>query len=169
VERAKRSATATKRGSQKAKVGLVAVISVTACMALASCSSQSSSRSVAAYCRTFYQQGTQFRSEFMNANSSSDPLSGVVDLISAPAQLANFFGDLAEVAPTSIEPQVAQIQAAFQQEVNGATSDLTNPLGGLIGAFASAIETGPAWEAVNNWTDTNCGPPPGTKWLSASS
>jgi hypothetical protein len=92
----------------------------------------------------------------------------MVDVISAPAQLADFFGDLAAVAPSSIQPQVAQIQAAFQKEVNGATGDLTNPLGGIITGIASAIETGPAFQQVNNWTETNCGPPPGTKWLNGS-
>lgn len=135
-------------------------------LGLSGCSS--STNSVAAYCRTFYQKGTQFRNEFLNGDASKDPLGTIVDLISAPAQLADFFGDLKAVAPASIEPQVAQIQTAFQKEVNGATGDLTNPIGGLITGIASAIETGPAWNAVNNWTETNCGPPPGTKWLSGS-
>lgn len=135
---------------------------------LSGCSSSTSTRSVAAYCTTFYQKGTQFRNQFLNADASNDPLAAIVGLISAPAQLADFFGDLATVAPLSIEPQVAEIQAAFQREVNDATKDLTNPVGGVITGIASAIETGPAWDAVNNWTGTNCGPPPGTKWLDGS-
>jgi hypothetical protein len=139
---------------------------LSACI-LGGCSS--STNSVASYCQTFYRQGTQFRSQFQNSNSSSDPLGALASLLTAPSQLATFFGNLAAVAPASIQPQVAQIQHAFQQEVNNAGQDITDPLGGIVSGLASAIETGPAWTAVNNWTDSNCGPPPGTKWLSGSS
>jgi hypothetical protein len=82
--------------------------------------------------------------------------------------MATFFGQLDAVAPQSIEPDVAQIQQAFQQEINNAGQDITNPIAGLIGGLASSIETAPAWTAVNNWTNANCGPPPGTKWVSGS-
>jgi hypothetical protein len=124
----------------------------------------SSDRSVAAYCTAFYQQGTKFRSQYEDPNSKN-PLNLIVSLISAPQQLATFFGNLAEVAPNSISPQVSQIQNAFQQEANNMGRDATNPLGGLISGVVSSIETGPAFQAVNTWTDTNCGPPPGTRWL----
>lgn len=123
-----------------------------------------SNRSVSAYCSTFYQQGTKFRSQYANPNSQN-PLNLIVSLISAPQQLATFFGNLAAVAPDSISSQVSQIQNAFQQEANNLGQDATNPLSGIISGVVSSIETGPAFEAVNTWTDTNCGPPPGTKWL----
>lgn len=134
---------------------------------LGGCSTDSSARSVSAYCKTFYQRGTEFRSQFQGsgANGSQNPLKAIVSLITVPAQLADFFGALDKVAPPDIEPQVAQIQQAFQNEIDNATKDITNPVGGFIEGLASAIETGPAWNAVNNWTDANCGPPPGTKWL----
>jgi hypothetical protein len=110
------------------------------------------------------------RDEFQGVDEhmTQDPLAGIVALVTAPAQLADFFGKLDAVAPTSIEPEVRQIQQAFQQEVNNATKDLTNPVGGVISGLASAIETGPAWTSVNRWTESNCGPPPGTKWLKGS-
>jgi hypothetical protein len=112
----------------------------------------------------FYQQGTKFRSQFAHPNSQN-PLNLIVSLISAPQQLASFFGDLADVAPDSISSQVSDIQNAFQQEANNLGNDATNPLGGILNGVISGIEAGPAFEAVNNWTDENCGPPPGTKWL----
>lgn len=46
--------------------------------------------------------------------------------------------------------------------------DITDPLGGLVSGVAEAIEADPAWDAVNSWTDTNCGPPPRTKWMNGS-
>jgi len=133
---------------------------------LGGCSSET--RSVTAYCQTFYQKGTQLRSQFQGAanNMSRNPLAGIVSLLTAPSQLATFFGELDKVAPPEIEPQVAQIQQAFQQEVDNATKDITNPVGGIISGLASAIATGPAWTQVGSWTGANCGPPPGTKWLS---
>ena len=133
---------------------------------LSGCSS--SPRSISAYCTTFYQKGTQFRNEYLNTNASADPLGAIVAIVTAPSQLADFFGELDAVAPSSIEPDIAQIHGAFKKEVDGATGDLTNPVGGLLNGLASAIETGPAWNAVNSWTESNCGPPPGTKWLSGS-
>lgn len=151
-----------------ASLAVAVVVLLSACV-LGGCSS--STRSVTAYCQTFYRQGTQFRNQVQTSdnNMSQNPLGGIISLLTVPSRLATFFGQLDSVAPPSIEPQVAQIQQAFQQEVNNATKDITNPVGGLLDGLASAIETGPAWTAVNNWTDTNCGPPPGTKWLSGSS
>jgi hypothetical protein len=137
-------------------VGLAALV-------FSSCSS-TSDRSTAAYCTTFYQQGTQLRSQFTDSNSQN-PLNQLVSLIGAPQQLATFFRNLAAVAPNSISSQVSAIQDAFQQEANNAGSDAADPLGGIVSGLVSSIETGPAFEAVNNWTDSNCGPPPGTKWL----
>jgi len=152
----------------------IAVISVTLAVLMSACilgGCSNSTNSVAAYCQTFFQKGTQLRNQFRNSdnNMSQDPLSGIVSLLTAPSQLATFFAELQAVAPSSIEPQVAQIQQAFQQEANSAGQDASDPLGGLIGGLASAVETGPAWSAVNSWTDANCGPPPGTKWLNGSS
>lgn len=128
-----------------------------------------STRSVASYCQTFYQQGTQLRNGWQSADDamSQDPLGGLITVAAVPSQLATFFGQLDSVAPQSIEPDVSQIQQALQQEVNNAGQDITNPISGLIGGLASSIETAPAWAAVNNWTDSHCGPPPGAKWLNA--
>jgi hypothetical protein len=151
-------------------VPLVAIaVLLLAAGALGGCSS-ASTRSVAAYCHTFYQQGTQLRNQWQGVgnNMNRDPLGALVSLVAAPSQMATLFGQLDEVAPQSIEPDVAQIQQALQQEVNNAGQDITNPIVGVIGGLASSIATAPAWTAVNHWTDTNCGPPPGTKWLSGS-
>lgn len=154
---------AARNAGYVAKVGMVGIVALLG-LGLSGCSS-SSARSVATYCTTFYQKGGQLRNEFLSASAKKDPLIAIVDLITAPAQLADFFGDLATVAPQTIETQVQQIQKAFQKEVDNATGDISNPVGGIISGLASAIETGPAWSAVTHWTDTNCGPPPGTKWL----
>ena len=151
------------RGATGALLVAVAMLLLTA-VAFGGCSSASPS-SVAAYCHTFYQQGTQLRNQWQSVdnNMNQDPLEGIVTVIAVPGQLASFFGQLEAAAPSSIEPEVAQIQQAFQNEVNDAGQNVTDPIAGLIGGLASSIETAPAWTAVNNWTEANCGPPPGTK------
>lgn len=73
-----------------------------------------------------------------------------------PVQLANFFGKLAAVAPQSIEPDVQDLQTAFQQEANNLGNDATDPLGGMVAGITESLEYAPAWNAVNNWTQANC-------------
>ena len=111
---------------------------------------------MAAYCQTFIQRGGQIRSEFSNSDVSADPLGTIADLFSVPVQLANFFGKLAAVAPQSIEPDVQDLQTAFQQEANNLGNDATDPLGGMVAGITESLEYAPAWNAVNNWTQANC-------------
>ena len=70
-------------------------------------------------------------------------------------RLANFFQKLAAVAPDSIEPDVQDLQNTFQQEANNLGNDMTDPLGGLASGIAESLEYAPAWNAVNNWTESN--------------
>jgi hypothetical protein len=115
-------------------------------------------RSVAAYCNVFYGQGSAIRSEYSNVNAQSDPIGALGAIFSAPDQLANFFGQLENVAPMTIEPDVATIHQAFQQEANELTSD---PVEALLGGLVVGAATSGASNRVNQWTLQNCGPPPG--------
>ena len=84
-------------------------------------------RSVSAYCRVFYNQGTQAGNGLNQAdnNLSSDPWDSVVDSLSTPEQQAQFFKKLNAVAPHYIEPDVAIVHHAFQQEADsGMTTGL---------------------------------------------
>jgi len=114
-------------------------------------------RSVRAYCKTFYSKGKQFRLEY-SITSSNDPLRSLANMMSAPQQLANFFGQLDSVAPMTIEPAVATIQKAFQSQMNQLESGnlFTMLFGGLIdrGVSQNAVNE------VNQYTLQNCGSPP---------
>jgi hypothetical protein len=144
---------------------MVSLATVGAPLSLCSCGS---GRSVAAYCETFYRQGTALRDQWAGS-SNRDPLDALLTLFEAPQQLELFFARLDSVAPGSIEPDVAAVQQAFKQEVSSLGSAATNPLGGILGGLVSGIANAPAFQAVDNWTSQNCGPPPGTKWLSGDS
>ena len=116
-------------------------------------------RSVEAYCAVFYGEGGQIRSEYTGLNSQSDPIDSLGAILSAPSQISGFFQQLENVAPMSIEPDVAILQQAFQQEANDLISD---PIGGLLGGLEDSAATNAAANSVNQWTLQNCGPPPGT-------
>jgi hypothetical protein len=126
-----------------------------------------SRRSIAAYCETFYRQGTELRSQWaaIDKNTNQDPLATLVALFGAPQQLEVFFARLDKVAPDSIEPDVAAVQQSFQQEVDGVGSAASNPFGAVLGGLVSGLANVPSFQAVDTWTEANCGPPPGTKWL----
>jgi hypothetical protein len=85
--------------SPRLRVVLAVTALAASAVALDACSS-SGGRSVSAYCQTFYEQGTQFRNEYIkaDANMSQDPLAGLAAVITAPTQLAVFFGRLDAVA-----------------------------------------------------------------------
>jgi len=74
-------------------------------------------RSVSAYCSTFYGDGQKIRSEY-SVNFANNPVKNIVNLITAPQQLATFFGKLAAVSPMDIEPSVVVLQHSFQKEAD---------------------------------------------------
>jgi hypothetical protein len=115
-------------------------------------------RSAAAYCGVFYGQGSVIRSEYSNVNAQSDPIGALGAIFSAPDQLADFFGQLENVAPMTIEPDVATIQQAFQQEANELTSD---PVEALLKGLVDGEATSGASDRTNQWTLQNCGAPLG--------
>ncbi|MGY1728095.1 hypothetical protein ACI79J_14090 [Geodermatophilus sp. SYSU D01062] len=136
--------------------GLVAVsVTLTAC---------GQGRSVEAYCDVFYGEGQELRDAWTQAGNTDDPLAGMAAMFSAPRDLATFFGRLAEVAPDEIEPDVAALHDAFQEQADSLGSQagelMDNPLGALAGAFAAGLSTSGAEQRVNQYTLDNCGPPP---------
>lgn len=116
-------------------------------------------RSASAYCSTFYGDGQKFRSEY-SVNFASNPIKNIVNLISAPQQLATFFGKLAAVSPMDIEPSVVVLQHSFQREADSMGVSVLNPLAGLASGLVTGVEAVPATSAVNSWTLSHCGPPP---------
>lgn len=116
------------------------------------------SGSVAAYCKVFYGDGQQLRSEYQV--NSGQPLQELADMLSAPAQLVSFFGKLDAVAPPSIEPDVGQLQQALQQESSGEGGDLSDPLAGLASGLVDGLASEPAYSVVNSWTEQSYAPAP---------
>lgn len=140
---------------------LAAAAALGATVGLAACGSN---RSVEAYCSVFYGEGQQLRSQWAAAGSSEDPFAGLAAVFSAPRDLAVFFDKLDKVAPEEIEPDVAELRDAFQQQADSLGSQaggvLDNPLGALAGSLAAGLSTAGVEQRVDDYTLKNCGPPP---------
>lgn len=117
-------------------------------------------RSVAAYCHVFYGTGAKLRDSYASATYANDPLQALGTILSAPSQLANFLGQLAAVAPMIIEPAVATLQQAFQEEAGEAGGAVSDPLGALFGGLVAGMASEQAAQEVTQWTLAHCGPPP---------
>lgn len=131
----------------------------------------SSGRSVAAYCRTFYATATKIRAQYTAVTKEipSDPFAAIGSLLDSPNVLAQFFTRLEQVAPTTIEPAVATLQKSFARESTVEGQAVTNPLAALGDGLLNGLSSMGAYTQVTHWTTSNCGPPPGTKWLTGGS
>ena len=138
--------------------GLVSAAVLTGC---------GSGRSVEAYCSTFYGEGQELRQRWLDTNAEGDPVAGLAQLFSAPRDLAVFFGELSDVAPEEIQPDVETVRDTFQRQADSLgdkAGDIASGPMGLFGALAGDLATGlaaaPAMQRVDTWTSQNCGPPP---------
>lgn len=114
-----------------------------------------STRSVSAYCKTFFEYGKQLRAEYQGAQNS-DLLTQAAKAIEAPQELATFFSRLDKVAPSDIEPDIAVIRNAFQKESDNLGPAAANPLAGLITNLLTGLTSTGSWQRVNDWTDEHC-------------
>ncbi|TFV88575.1 hypothetical protein [Blastococcus sp. CT_GayMR16] len=121
-------------------------------------------RSVEAYCETFYGEGQELRQQWIDAGNTEDPFAAMGTIFSAPRDLAAFFDRLEKVAPDDIQPDVAQLRDAFQQQADSmgdtAAGMFSNPLGTALGSLAAGMSTSGASQRVDAYTLENCGPPP---------
>lgn len=154
----------TTRGAAAAL--LVAVYALTACTSEAPTPTASgpdvasTERSEASYCKTFYEEGEQFRRTYQNIDPDSDPVAAAIVLLGAPQEAALFFGKLRKVAPDQIEPDVAVMQSTLQRVSDNLGKNATDPIAAMIEAIAVSASTKGSEERINAFTLANCGPPP---------
>jgi len=98
-------------------------------------------RSVASYCKVYKEQDAKI------AKSQGDTYSVAVFSHSSnnPADFANAFSKLEEVAPNDIQPDVKTLKQLFQKIDSDPSQNMSASLSGL-GAESS----------VKDWTDQNC-------------
>jgi hypothetical protein len=139
-----------RRISWRLALAVIGVLALTGCA--------SSGRSVKAYCKTFYQQGSAIRAEY--SQKQQDPLTSLASLVAAPQELSTFFARLDKVAPDDIEPDIAVLQRSFQQSSDGLGAAALSPLGGMVSGLVNGLSSSASYTRVDQWTSQNCGPPP---------
>src|SRR6266545_4079134 len=117
-------------------------------------------RSVAAYCKTFYGEGSKIRAQSEDAVRSNNSIEQMATVFEAPSQLYQFFKKLDDVAPEDIQPDVETLRDAFKQQADSIGGDAGDPIGGMVGGLARGLASAGATQRVDKWTLDNCGPPP---------
>lgn len=149
------SSAAWRRAGRTAALVLSLLLAV---VALPGCSD---GRSVAAYCRTFLQEGERFRASYAGTDADSDPVGALVKVLAAPQELALIFKKLQKVAPGEIEDDVEVLQKAFQKIADDAAANGANPVQGVLEAVVLGATTKAPADRVDAYTAANCDPLPG--------
>jgi hypothetical protein len=122
--------------------------------------SSPSERSVDAYCATFYGEGSELHNQWA-ASSGGDPLTQVVTLVAVPGDMAVFFDKLDKVAPDDIEPDVAAVRDSLKRQLDSLGSvSASDPLSTVLQQFMIGMSSNGSWQRVNDYTASNCEPPP---------
>ncbi|MBX6388683.1 MAG: hypothetical protein IRZ08_06735 [Frankia sp.] len=111
------------------------------------------------YCDTFWSQVESFQSQ-MEGAQDADALTQVAAVVAAPQELATMFGRLAKVAPEEIEPDVAVIRDAFQEQADNMGDTFSDPFGTLLSGLLSSAQIEGSWQRVDDFTIENCGTNP---------
>jgi hypothetical protein len=108
------------------------------------------------FCRTLAQQEAKYLHTYGNP-STTNPLADLVDVVSAIGQWVPIFQALQQNSPPSIEPQVANIVSALQQEEQEAGNEQSNPFGALVAGLMTGIESSGSWQQVSAYAAAHCG------------
>lgn len=122
--------------------------------------SGSSRRSVDAYCSTFYGEGTRLHDQWA-AGAEGDVLTQSVTLLAASGDMVVFFDKLDKVAPQDIEPDVAAVRDSLKRQLDSLGSvDVRDPLSTAFQQLLIGASSSGSWQRVDDYTTSNCGPPP---------
>lgn len=114
-------------------------------------------RSVESYCQTWKNEGEKLHKKWADQQAGGDPGSSISMLFGAPADLAEFFDKLDEVAPKDIEPDVARYRDAWQKVSDLLGENATDPLSFLMASLMVSSQSKGAETRINKWTQNNCG------------
>lgn len=119
-------------------------------------------RTVKSFCSTYESGKEQLlqqwsQQENQNSDSFSKLVNGFATVAGEPADLANLFGKLDNVAPNDIEPDVATLRDAFKKESDAMDSMAGgNILGGLGSGLMLGLSTQGAFNRVGVYITKNC-------------
>lgn len=141
---------ATTRGRIIAALAGVAVLAIGVPVAVTAASKPS--RSVDAFCGTYYQQ--MHKMWDMAHMQTGTPLGDAFQYGAAVSEMPVMFDALDKVAPDTIEPDVANIYQALQNAEQSAGSG--DALSALAGGLAATFESMGSWENFTLYVQNNC-------------
>jgi hypothetical protein len=137
-------------GRARLIAGAIAVLLCIITVASVAAAASGPTRSVKAFCTTYYTQVNKIWQ--MGHMKTGSELGDAFQSVAAVSELPVMFNALDKVAPDTIEPDVANISASFQQVEQSANGTLS----GLGGALAASIMSAGSWENFTQYTNANC-------------
>jgi hypothetical protein len=145
-----------------ARIALVALLAAVAAW-LSSCGG--SSRSNAAVCKVWDEQGLALHDKFEatdreeRTGGSKAMLNAIVNLIGAPGDIAHLMGEMGEVAPAPIEQDFESLATAFKKMSDSEATAVTDPLAALGGNLVESLTVVGPYHRVDAFLAANCGIP----------
>lgn len=136
----------------------LAVIGV--CLAAAVLSGCGAERSPEAYCKAFYDRAAPLRKSFVETNkegvNDSNFLGALVQLISAPGDLANIFDGMVDHAPDDIQAETKAVRDSFKKLQDNLGDSVTNPLGALGANLVNGMSVSGSLSKVDAYLQQHC-------------
>lgn len=135
----------------------VTTVGVSCCaLALTACGGEE--RSPEAYCRAFYTKAAPIRQGYVEANKNieTDPLGGIVKLLSSPGDLASIFDGMVDKAPDDIKSDTVEVRDSFKKLQENLGKGLSDSLGALGGSLINSLTSAGAFERVDAYLNQHC-------------
>lgn len=120
-------------------------------------------RSVESFCATFYSEIDRLEDKYSNRLADSegqDPLAGLLTVLGTTAEA---FGDYAvlydrleQVAPNDLQPDVAAVRDALNQQLVSMKEAGSDPLGAAFGSLITGLSVIGSEQRVNEYIAANC-------------
>jgi len=120
--------------------------------------SQPAGRSAQAYCEAFYSRAAPIHAEgaAISATASNDPIAGLAFGLSTIGDFSTMFAAMDKVAPPTIEPDTAAVEASFTHLTDTLGEDATNPIAALASSVISSMASAGSFSRVNAYLQAHC-------------
>lgn len=138
-------------------------VAVAVSLLLSACGSPE--RSAAAVCKVWDTQGLALHEKFEHADSGANSAGGVgligalIAIFGAPNDLATLMQQMADVAPSNVEPDFKALASAFKKLSDSESKALTDPLGALGSNLVESFAISGSYNRVNAFLGSHCGIP----------